>query len=144
MKTLLAVALVLAGLIGGCWIWLDRWLGPRTIDVPPASSGIVSGDGSGEQPLTAEQLAGISNWLASDRSGWTAQVVTAPGPAIVIKLRHTDNTATALDIYRDPPSLPGWNGTIALRQYSDPRHPHGGLQKFSADDFQPLLKLIGR
>jgi hypothetical protein len=137
-------ALLIAALIGGCWIWLDHRLGPYTVDVAPAVSGDISGDGSGRKPLTHDQLGAISDWLAAHRSGWQAQLATAPGPAAIVELRYADGTTTALDIYHDLPGLPGWNATIVLRHFADPRHPHGGIRKFPTDDFQTLLRLLGR
>jgi hypothetical protein len=143
VKILVAIALVIAALVGGCWIWLDHWLGPHTIDLPPAISGEFSGDGSGRRPLNGERLTAISSWLVAHHSGWGAQVATAPGPTGIIELHHADGTTTALDIYHAPPSLPGWNGAIVLRHFTDPRHPDGGVQKFSAPDFEQLLRVIG-
>jgi hypothetical protein len=144
MKLLITIGVVIAALVGGCWIWLDRWLGPHTIDVPPAVSGEISGGSSERKPLTDEQLGAISDWLAAHRSGWQAQVETAPGPAAIIELHHAGGTTTALDIYQGLPGLPGWNATIVLRHFADPKHPHGRIQKFPRDDFQALVRLLGR
>jgi hypothetical protein len=110
----------------------------------PAISGVVSGGASGRQPLTEQQLAAISDWLAAHRLGWQAVVVTAPAPYAAIELRHPGGERTALDVYHSPPSPPGWAGAIVLRQFAAGKLVHSGKQILSAQDSQDFLRLIGR
>jgi hypothetical protein len=110
----------------------------------PAISGVVSSGASGQQPLTEEQLAAISDWLAAHRSGWQAMVVTAPAPYAAIELRHPGGEKTTLDVYHSPPSPPGWDGAIVLRQFAASKLAHGGAQKLSTKEAQEFLRLIGR
>jgi hypothetical protein len=144
MRPFAIILVVFAALAGGCWIWLDRSLGERTIDITPALSGDVLAGYSDRRALTEEQLNAVSHWLAAHLSGWQTVIETAPAPSIVIELRHVDGTTTALDIYHNPPSPPGWNGAIVVRQFGAGKLAQSGEQKLSAADLSKLLRLIAQ
>ena len=137
------LAAVLLGLIGACWAGLNSWSQPA-IGLPPVTSGEVFGGGFDRLALTAEQLTAISHWFAAHRAGWRTVVETAPAPLAAIELHHPGGQMTSMDVYRSPPSPPGWNGAVVLRQRATGELLHSGEQKFSAQDLKEFLRLIGR
>jgi hypothetical protein len=129
----------LCALFVACWAWAQP-----IMQFSPATSGVVSIGGSSQQPLTEERLSAVSDWLAAHRLGWHAMVATAPAPYAAIELRHPGGERTALDVYHSPPSPPGWDGAIVLRQFAAGKLAHSGEQKLSAKEAQEFLRLIGR
>jgi len=133
----LSLLLILALSATGCLRAISH------VDFPPLVSGevdIMRGEHRGaEKILSPEELASLSGWLKSHRTGWRDILESPPPPKAIIVLRLADGQQTSLETFENCPMCQGWDTTLLISQHDGRDF---AIQMFSATDFKLIQSLI--
>jgi hypothetical protein len=128
----IGVLLLISGLLASCGV-----------SIPQMVAGQVSTDHAGStRPLTASEVATVSDWLAQHRYGWKPNFVTSPAGTLYISLDTASQRSAVRLTFWPGPKYPGWNGTVLLEL--SPHTPQQTIlvQSFADYDLAPDLRLF--
>jgi hypothetical protein len=114
---------------------------PENINLPSVIAGKITSDRVGDmRPLTPSEVAGLSDWLAQHRSGWSRRMIMTSSPEATVYISldtALEHGAVTVDLWAGS-KYPGWNGVVIFKSPTQDL-----VQTFDDRELAPILGLVG-